>query len=296
MNARQRRERDQEADFIAKHYNHDNPTTTRTDEAAVSLVQPGAEVADTTRSPNGGISMPEAQLPTTELAARPMFAPLDSSLIGLLERYVEMKTKPLTRMVVESAKELDTDAKAFIAGAEASEAKRAVESAFKVHRFLSSMFKKATDPAQEIRRGCSGLLARWEQERRRVADEERRVREEAARKEQETQRLAEAAHLEAQGHAEEAKAHLEAPLPPVALPDAKEPAGKVAGISTIEVYKFRELLTPKVVVAWLVQHPEEIIALFEPKVGELKRRMTAAKGLWDFPAIFTKELETRNRS
>src|ERR1017187_9167493 len=166
MNARQRRERDQEADFIAKHYNQptcsepgcENTTMLHLD---VCAMHPKSGALPPEHY-YGGPPMPEAQLPTTELAARPMFAPLDSSLIGLLERYVEMKTKPLTRMVVESAKELDTDAKAFIAGAEASEAKKAVESAFKVHRFLSGMFKKATDPAQEIRRFCSGVLARWE--------------------------------------------------------------------------------------------------------------------------------------
>jgi len=224
-----------------------------------------------------------------------MFAQLDTSLNALQARFQELRVKTPTRMVVEEVKTLDTDAKAYLSAAEASDARKAVDSAFKVHRFLSGMFKKATDPATEIRRWCSGTLARWEQARREEADRERRKREEEAREVQEDQRLEEAAHLEAQGHVEEAKAHLESPLPPVALPDEKEPAGKIAGVSTIEVYKFRELLAPKVVVAWLVQHPEEILALFDPKPGELKRRMTAAKGLWDFPAVFTKELETRNR-
>ena len=245
---------------------------------------------------NGDVTMPEPQLPITESAARTMFSALDTPLGQLVTRYDDLKSKPLTRMTVEAAKELDTDAKAYLAQAEASDARKAVDNAFKLHRYLSGLFKKATDPANDIRRFCSGVLSRWEQERRRKADEERRQREEAARKEQETQRLEEAAHLEKQGHVEEAKAHLEAPLPPVALPDEKAPAGKVQGVSTVEVYKFRELLTPKVVVAWLVQHPEEIVALFDVKPGELKRRMTAAKGLWDFPAVFTKEIETRNIS
>jgi len=239
--------------------------------------------------------MPEPQLPTTETAARPMFSQLDASLATLQIRFEGLRVKTPTRMMVEEVKTLDIDAKAYLSAAEASEARKAVDSAFKVHRFLSGMFKKATDPASDIRRWCSTVLSKWEQARREEADRERRKREEEARKAQEDQRLEEAAHLEAQGHVEEAKAHLESPLPPVALPDEKEPAGKIAGVSTTEVYKFRELLTPKVVVAWLVQHPEELIALFDPKPGELKRRMTAAKGLWDFPATFTKEIETRNR-
>jgi hypothetical protein len=239
--------------------------------------------------------MPETQLPTTEVTARPMFAPLETTLGGLLARQKELVGKPLTRMVVETAKELDDDAKKFLAAAEASDARKAVENAYGVHRFLSRMFKTATDPAQEVRRYCSGLMAKWEQERRRVADEERRKREEEARKAQEDQRLAEAAHLEAQGHIEEAHAVLEAPPIPVALPDEKEPAGKVQGVTVTFVYKFRELHSPELVVAWLAKHPEDILALFDPKPGELKRRMTSAKGLWDFPATFTKEPETRNR-
>ncbi len=238
----------------------------------------------------------ETQLPTTESAARPMFVALDSTLAGLTTRYGELRGKPLTRMVVEDAKALDTDAKAFIAAAESSEAERAVESAFKVHRFLSSMFKKATDPAQEIRRFCSGVLARWEQERRAEADRQRREREEAARKEQERQRLEEAAHLEAQGHKAEAIAHLEAPLPPVALPDAKEPAGKVEGVSVIETFKFDKIIDPKALAGYLVEHPEDLIALFEPRPNEWKRRATSAKGTWQVPGVvFLKQTETRNR-
>src|ERR1039458_2035996 len=94
MNPRQRRERDQEADFIAKHYNHDT-------RMVIEFLP--------TREKDGGTPMPDTQLPTTELAARPMFAPLDSSLAGLVERYSAVRAKPLTRMVVESATELDTD-------------------------------------------------------------------------------------------------------------------------------------------------------------------------------------------
>jgi len=240
--------------------------------------------------------MPETQLPVTESSARPMFAPLETSLAGLVDRYTALKTKPITRMVVEEAKELDSDAKAFLVQAEASEARRAIDSAYRVHRFLSGMFKKATDPATDIRRWASSVLSRWEQERRRVADEERRKREDEARRIQEEQRKAEAEHLKSLGHKTEARELLKSPLPPISLPDEKVPAGKVAGVSTIEVYKFREIVDAKLVAEYLLQHPEDLISLFEPRLGEFKRRQSAAKGQWSIPGIvFSKEIETRNR-
>jgi hypothetical protein len=244
-----------------------------------------------------GDSMPETQLPVTESSARPMFAPLENSLAGLVDRYTALKTRPITRMVVEEAKALDTDAKAFLAQAEASEARKAIDSAFKVHRFLSGMFKKATDPANEIRRWSSSVLSRWEQERRRVADEERRKREQEAKEEQERQRKAEIAHLKEQGHKEEAKELAKAPLPPVALPDEAQPTGKVAGVSVTEVFKLKEIIDAKLLAGYLVEHPEDLISLFEPKAGEWKRRQTSARGKWNVPGvIFSKETETRNRS
>src|SRR5208337_2748206 len=102
----------------------------------------------------------------TESAARTMFSALDTPLGNLVSRYAELKDKPLTRMTVEAAKELDTDAKAYLAQAEASDARKAVDGAFKLHRYLSGLFKKATDPANDIRRFCGGVLSRWEQQRR----------------------------------------------------------------------------------------------------------------------------------
>jgi hypothetical protein len=237
------------------------------------------------------------QLPTSESVARPMFAPLETTLGGLLARHKELQGKPLTRMVVETAKELDDDAKKFLAAAEASDARKAVDAAFKVHRFLSGMFKKATEPTLDIRRWCSSQLARWEQERRRIADEERRKREEEARKEQEKQRLEEAAHLEAQGHVEEAQAHLDSPLPPVALPDEQKPAGKVTGVTVIETYKLGEIVDAKLLAGYFVEHPEDLISLMEPKPNEWKRRATSTKGKWLVPGVtFVMQTETRNRS
>jgi len=225
-----------------------------------------------------------------------MFAPLESSLGALTTRYAELKNKPMTRMVVEAAKELDTDAKAFLAQAEASEARAMIDNAHKIHRFLSGMFKKATDPALEIRRWASGLLSRWETERRMEADRQRREREEAARKEQERIRAEEAAALKAAGHKDEAKELLKAPLPPVALPDEAKPTGKVAGVVVIDVYKFDRIVDAKLCAQYLVEHPEDLIALFEPKMGAWKSRATAAKGTWNVPGVvFTKETETRNR-
>jgi len=243
-----------------------------------------------------GDPMPETQLPTTEVTARPLFAPLETTLSGLLARQKELEGKPLTRMVVETAKELDDDAKRFLAAAESSDARKAVDAAYGVQCFLSRMFKTATDPAQGVRRYCSSLMARWEQERRRITDEERRKREEEARKEQEDQRLAEAAHLEAQGHVEEAHAVLEAPPVPIALPDEKEPAGKVQGVTVIETFKLGEIVDAKLLAGYFVEHPEDLISLMEPKPNEWKRRATSTKGQWVVPGVtFVKSVETRNR-
>ena len=240
--------------------------------------------------------MPETQLPVTESAAKPMFAPLETSLGYLTARLAELKTQPMTRMVVESAKELDSDAKAFLAQAEGSEARQMIDSAYKVHRFLSGMFKKATEPAQEIRLYCSGLIAKWETERRMEADRQRREREEAARKEQERIRAEEAAALKKAGHKEEAKELLKAPLPPVALPDELKPTGKVSGMTVIEVFKFDRIVDAKLLAQYLVEHPEDLLSLFEVKAGEWKRRATAAKGTWNVPGVvFSKDTETRNR-
>ena len=84
----------------------------------------------------------------------------------LTTRFQELRTKPLTRMTVEAAKELDDDAKEFLAVANASDARKAVNSAYNVHRFLSKMFQKATEPVNEIRQWCGFTLATWERQRR----------------------------------------------------------------------------------------------------------------------------------
>jgi hypothetical protein len=249
-----------------------------------------------TAATSEGEPMPETQLPVTEGAARPMFAPLETTLGGLLARHKELQGKPLTRMIVETAKELDDDAKKFLAAAEQSDARKAVDNAYGVHRFLSRMFKTATDPAQEVRRFCSGLMAKWETERRMEADRQRREREEAARKEQERIRAEEAAALKKAGHKEEAKELLKAPLPPVALPDELKPTGKVSGMTVIEVFKFDRIVDAKLLAQYLVEHPEDLLSLFEVKAGEWKRRATAAKGTWNVPGVvFSKDTETRNR-
>jgi len=237
-------------------------------------------------------------LPITEGAARPMFAPLETSLAALVEQYNDLKTKPLTIMTVNLAKQLDTDAKTFLSQAEASEARQAIDSAYKVHRFLSGMFKKATDPALEIRRWASGIMAKWEQQRRMEADRQRREREEAARKEQERIRAEEAAALKSAGHKEEAKELLKAPLPPVALPEAKDAPGKVDGVSVIDTWKPDDtdwLIDGAMFYAWMAKHPE-CHHMMTPKLAPWKAYLTNAKGSIQPDGMrVIKDSTTRNR-
>ena len=54
---------------------------------------------------------------------------------------------------------------------------------------------------------------------------------------------------------------------------------------------------PKAAAQYFVEHPEDFIALMEPKRGEMKRRMTSTKGQWKVPFFtFVEKPETRNRS
>ena len=215
---------------------------------------------------------------------------------ALLLEVQDLARRPLTLMVVNEAKEWDSRAKAYLDQAEKSEVRSKINELFRQHKFWLSKFNAAVDPVIAGRRFVSSLFSKWETERRRKADEERRKREEEARKVQEEERLAEAAHLEAQGHVEEAKAHLEAPMAPIALPDAKEPAGKVEGVTVIETFKLDKIVDAKMLAGYLVEHPEDLIALFEPKMNEWKRRATSSKGTWAVPGVtFIKSTETRSR-
>ena len=214
----------------------------------------------------------------------------------LLMEVEALRQRPLTIMVVHEAKDIDGRLKSYLDQAEKSEVRSKINELFRQHKFWLSKFNAAVDPVLNARKFLSGLFARWETQRRREADAERRKREEEARKQQEDQRIAEAAHLESQGHVEEAKAHLEAPLPPVALPDEKEPVGKVQGVTVIETFKLDRIIDPKALAGYFVEHPEDLIALMEPKPNEWKRRATSAKGQWTVPGVtFIKQTETRNR-
>lgn len=241
------------------------------------------------------------QLPT-ESTARSFFTAFDTPLSQLMQRLSELRNAPrMTRMqkrvLVGDVNEWDKEAQKFLKAAQESEAAKQKENANRVHKFLSAMFNKVVDPVNDGRRWASGVFAQWDaEEKARLADE-RRQREEAARKEQERQRVEEAAHLEAQGHKEEAIAHLESPLPPVALPDAKVQPTKPVGVSVMEFFNLERIVDPKALAGYLVEHPEDLIALFEPKMAVWKSRATAAKGQWIVPGVtFIKTTQTRNRS
>ncbi len=293
MNARQRRERDREADFIAAHYNKGETGVASSRDNEVPSCGGGDVPPEpsphTPLNPNGDTPMPEVATDTTALAA------IDP---GVLTSDLDaLRHKPLTRMVVEEAKEWDDRAKVYLDSAEKSEVRKKINELFGQHKFWLGKYRLAVDPIIAGRQFVSRLFAQWETARKAEADRQRREREEEARKEQERQRIEEAAHLESLGHKEEAEAHLAAPLPPVALPDEKEPAGKVAGVSVIETYKLDRIIDPKMLAGYFVEHPEDLIALMEPKANEWKRRATSSKGQWVVPGVtFIKQIETRNRS
>ena len=208
----------------------------------------------------------------------------------------ELRKRPLTLMVVNEAKEWDSRAKSYLDQAEKSEVRSKINELFRQHKFWLSKFNAAVDPILTGRKFCASLFSRWEMERKRKADEERRERERIAREEQERQRKAEAEHLFDQGHEAEAVAHLESPLPPVALPDSKEPVGKLDKVTIIETYKLDRIIDAKALAQYLVEHPEDLIALFDPKMNEWKRRATSAKGQWAVPGVtFVMVPESRNR-
>lgn len=212
----------------------------------------------------------------------------------LLMEVEALRSRPLTLMVVNEAKEIDVRLKSYLDQAEKSEVRSKINELFRQHKFWLGKFNAAVDPVIAARRFLSGLFSRWEIERLRKAAEERRQCEEAARKEQERQRIEEAAHLSAQGHEEEAIAHLESPLPPVALPEAKDAPGKIQGVSVIEGWKPDEnnwLIDGALFYAWMVQHPE-CHAMMRPEIAKWKAYLTNAKGKIEVPGMRIVKMET----
>ncbi len=253
--------------------------------------------------------MPEAQLPSTQDAALEQFGSLNQRFKPLMVRLTSLREGPITRMTIEKGKDLDLEARAFLVFTkDEKECKEA--RMIKGLRDALSLFQTAMhtfyDPVQEWRTWYSRTVAQREMERRAEADRQRREREIAALAQQKKEREEQAQHYFDQGHEEEAIAHLEAPLSPVSLPDAKEPPGKVKDVTVIETFKLpvdeRGKLradwcsSPALLAGYFVEHPEDLIALMEPKPNEWKRRATSSKGQWHVPGVtFIKSPETRNR-
>ena len=207
-----------------------------------------------------------------------------------------IRKKPLTRQTVEEARELDVKLKAYLDQAEKSDVREKVKELFKQHRFWNAMFRKAVAPIEQGREYLSELFAEWERKRIRDAAEQRRKDEAARIAAQQADREADVEHLKTLGHVTEAKELAAAPLPPVALPEPKNAPGKVVGISIIEAYKLGAITGPKQLAEYFVKYPEDFLALMEPKMGEWKRRATAAKGHWIVPGVvFVRDDITRNR-
>jgi hypothetical protein len=237
--------------------------------------------------------MPETQLPTTESAARPMFesfnAPLDQLLTkgvpdgpASLEQLKERFAKGgLTRMFAEECQAWRDLGKKYLKIAEESDARKAIDGLYRIHRYFSGIYGKVTKPVDD---GCDWTnrrVSEWNAKVAREEAEKKRLREEAQRLEQERVRLEEAAALEAQGHTEEAAAHLNAPLPPPIAPTEKVPAAKVGGSGRSETTVFKiDPDTPisdhKAFYTFIADHPEYAghVGLND---GKWKRTLTDAK-------------------
>jgi hypothetical protein len=206
--------------------------------------------------------------------------------------------KPLTRMVVEEAREWDSKAKAYLDQAEKSEVRSKITDLFKQHKFWLGKFNAAVDPIKRGREAVSKLFAQWERKRIAEAAEQRRKDEAAALAAQEAARKADVAHLKVLGHVTEAKELAVAPLPPVVLPEPKNPPGKVEGVTVIPVWKLDPLNPVKdyrALYHYIADHPE-LWFHQELSPSRWKRTLTDAKGKTDIPGINVIETtETRNR-
>lgn len=209
-----------------------------------------------------------------------------------------IRKKPLTRQSVEEAREWDEKAKAYLDQSEKSPVRERITDLFKQHRFWLGKFNEAVDPIKKGREFVSGLFATWERKRIAEANEQRRKDEAAQKAQQEAARKADVAHLITTGHVEDAKILKEAPLPPVVLPEPKNPPGKLADVTVIPVWKLDPLNPVKdyrALYHYIADHPE-LWYHQELSPSRWKRTLTDSKGKTEIPGINVVEgTETRHR-
>lgn len=208
-----------------------------------------------------------------ESRAKELAAPLMPVADQFTLAIKRLDTLPLTRMTVETAKELDAEASTYIEKVKGSELRRQADAAHNVHRFLTGMLSRLLDPADNLRKRCSRLFADFDrQERARVAEEGRR-REEAIRKANEEARRAEIEAARAsEATTEEIEALEAAPMPVVAAPAAKEEV-KIQGVSLVYSAKLTRIKDPMAFTKWLAEHSEHIMG-FEIKTAYWKTILT----------------------
>lgn len=231
----------------------------------------------------------------TESTANKLTAPFETPLSDLIGRSRELMPKPLTLTTLQLMKELDSDCQGFLKTVDNSELSTQVKAAFSLHRFLTAAKKKFTDPPTAIRAAISSKFAQWELKRRQEEADERRKREREAQAEQERIRLEDAAHLEQLGHKEEANALLDAPLPPVSLPES-EPVGKLDGVIVSTVWEWDGLTDPKAFFHFIADNPA-YQGLMLPVMGAWKKLLTSNRGSLVVPGLRIREsTETRHRN
>lgn len=259
-----RREREQqlEVDFIGAHYKDPNPEEPEEE-----------QVAKDDRV---------LKVPTSEQDIEKSFGTgLKADIKDVSDHLTELRSMPLTLMKAKLAKEYDLEAKDLIDKIANSHESAITSFLHRLHKAATAGMNRLAGVPKEMRAECQRIQVEWNREVKRKADEEQRKREVAAKAEQERIRAEEVAHLKAQ-EKPEAAAELEAtPLPPPSLPAPLKPAGKVEGVTLIEVLKIDpdDPFTDAVEfwTKFFPDHPE-CWSMVELKAGDWKRYLTANKG------------------
>lgn len=301
MPSRRQREQDREFDFVAKHY--EGP-------AFAEIGIPSAENNQSeTAQPDSDLTTKEDEqlandsralkVPTSEQDIEKSFGVgLKAEIQEVSSNLTELRAMPLSQMKAKLAKQYDLEAKELIDKLADSHESAITSFLNKMHKAAVAGMNRLAGVPKEMRAECQRIQIEWNREVRRKEDEARRKREAEMKAEQERQRAEEVAHLKAQEKPEAAAELAAAPLPPISSPAPLKPAGKIEGVTLIEVLKidpddpFDE---PVKFWTWFAEHPE-CWPFVELKPGDWKRYLTANKGTITPPGLkIVAATETRTR-
>jgi hypothetical protein len=210
----------------------------------------------------------------------------------------ELRSLPVGLTKARVAKEYDAYAKQVLASIDRSEGSTITRFLFNLHKKAVLTMKSLSAGPEELRRECGRALVQWENERRRQADEERRKREREAAEQQAKARAEEVEHLKTLGKVEEAQVVEQRPAPPISLPDAKDPVGKVEGFALIDVWVLDDenpVSDFSATLKFLSENPA-FHHLVKLQPGEVKKTATQNRGALAIPGLnIVKKQESRTR-